>query len=76
MANKVPVLSNGTLSTLGNWRKIAVVLGGDSSPATEFLDKKITEQGEDEPVITPESQMLYLIISMIEKKTARIDLGG
>ena len=68
MAKNIPILSDGTPSTLGNWRKIAVFLGGDSNPATKFLDEKIAKQGEDEPVVADESQMLNLVVSMISKQ--------
>ena len=62
-----PVLSDGTLSTLGNWRKIAAVIGGDPNPATEWLDEKIASGDENEPVIADERQMLYVIATLITK---------
>ncbi len=66
MSKSAPILSDGTPSTLGNWRAFAVILGGrDPNPATKFLDKKIAQQGADEPVIAPESQMMFLITSLL-----------
>lgn len=58
-------LSTGGLSTLGNWRKIAASLEGEPNPATKWLDEKIKEQGEDAPVLADESQMLYVILSLL-----------
>lgn len=60
----VSKISTGEPSTLGTYRKIAAVLTGEDSPATEMLDDKIKEQGEDTEVIQHESQMLYLIVQM------------
>ena len=62
----VPIISTGEPSTLKTYRKIALALSGDvNSPAVKFFDKKIAEQGEDEIVIASESQVLYLIASML-----------
>ncbi len=54
-------LSTGEDSTLGNYRKMAVAVFGDSSPAVKFLDDKIVAQGEDEEVIASESQVLMML---------------
>ena len=61
-------LSDGSLSTLGGYRRIAITLtGSEKSKAVEFFDTKIAESpnGEDEEVIADESQMLMLIGSML-----------
>lgn len=48
--------------TLGEYRKLALVLSGDEeSRAVKFFDNKVAEQGEDEPVVAPESQMMVLM---------------
>ncbi len=67
--NKIPVLSDGTPSTLAGYRRIAAALGGDPNPATVFLDKKSKESpnGADEIVVAAESQMMLLIMRMITK---------
>ena len=52
--------------TLGEWRDLAEAVG---SKATEVFDQKIATQGRDEKVIAPESQMMFLIASMIPKET-------
>lgn len=55
--------------TLGEYRKFAILLAGnETSKAVKFFDKKIAEQGEDEPVIAAESQMLMLIAHMIQEE--------
>lgn len=66
MEREIPKISTGEPSTLGTYRKIALALSGDeNSKAVQFFDKKIAEQGEDEAVIAAESQVLYLISSML-----------
>ncbi len=52
--------------TLGDYRDISAALFGPASPATEFLNKKIAEQGEAEPVLVDESQMLLLLATLHE----------
>ncbi|MFA5559326.1 MAG: hypothetical protein WDA59_07765 [Methanofastidiosum sp.] len=56
-------LSTGHDSTLGNYRKFAVMLFGEDSGAVTFLDKKIAESpnGENEEVLADEQQMIYLL---------------
>ncbi len=68
-SSEIPTLSDGTPSTLANYRKIAAVLGGDPNPATDFLDKKAAESpgGANEVVVAAESQMLFLIVTMITR---------
>jgi len=59
-------LSTGDDSTLGNYKKMAVAVFGEDSKAVGFLNDKISlsPQGENEEVIAPESQMIYLLGSM------------
>ena len=59
-----PTLSTGQPSTLGVWRDNMVALFGPASPAVVYLDKKIAEQGRDEPVIADERQALHLFGQM------------
>jgi hypothetical protein len=60
----VAIISTGEPSTLGTYRKLAAALTGEDSPATQMLDEKIKEQGEDMEVIQDESQMMFLILQM------------
>jgi hypothetical protein len=64
-------ISTGEPATLGTYRKIAVALGGEVSPAVEFFDKKIAESpnGENEEVIAHETQVLYLIVRMLQPQS-------
>lgn len=55
------LLSTGEPSTLGVYRKMTAALFGENSKATKFLDEKIADQGEDEPVVTDERQMIQLL---------------
>lgn len=61
-------LSTGQDSTLGNYRRLTVLVFGPESRAVAYLDEKIAAQGADEPVIVDERQMLHLL--------AHIDGGG
>jgi hypothetical protein len=63
-------LSTGHDSTLGNYRKLAVVFFGPASEAVEYLDRKIAESPnkEDEEVIAAESQVIHLLASMEKPK--------
>lgn len=55
--------------TLGEYRKFAILLAGsETSRAVKFFDDKIAEQGENEQVLAPESQMLMLIAHMIQEQ--------
>jgi len=47
--------------TLADWREITVVGLGEDSPAVEFLDWKIAQQGELAIVATPWQQMILLL---------------
>lgn len=57
-------LTTGHDSTLGAYRKLATAFFGATSPAVAFLDQKIKDSpnGENEKVITLESQMVPLLI--------------
>ena len=54
--------------TLGDYRKVAMLLFGQESGATKFLDIKIAAQGEDEEVVADDSQMIYLLVQL-DKRT-------
>ena len=45
-------------------RACAAAVFGDDSPAVAFLDKKISEQGEDAEVIVNESQLISLLLQI------------
>jgi len=64
--DNIPKLSTGDDSTLGNYRKLAVALLGENTPATQFLDKKILDSpnGVNEIVVAIESLMLMVLINM------------
>ncbi len=53
--------------TLGEYRDLMIALaGGDASnPAVQLLDNKIAEQGRDERVVVPDSQMRELLLPML-----------
>ena len=59
-------LSTGDDSTLGNYKRLAIVLFGEDSKAVTYLNNKIKESpnGENEVVIVDERQMIYLLTSM------------
>jgi hypothetical protein len=59
-----PTLSTGETSTLGVWLRLSTAMFGPSSPATEFLQQKVAEQGEDEAVVVDERQLLYALTQM------------
>ncbi len=54
-------LSTGVNSTLGNYKELAITFFGKDSKAVKFIEEKIAKQGENEEVIAPESQMVYLL---------------
>jgi hypothetical protein len=62
-------ISSGEPNTLGTWRKIALSLGGENSRAVKFFDEKIaaSPNGENEEVIADETQVMYLIVRMLEE---------
>lgn len=56
-------------STLGEYRKMCLVLGVEGNKAVAFLDRKIAESSEDEEVIQADSQMRMLLMPwMLEKE--------
>lgn len=57
------------MNTLGHYLDLCSTLFGKDAPSTSFFQKKIDQHhnGRDEPVITPESQILFLI-GTLEKK--------
>jgi hypothetical protein len=59
-----PRLSTGQLSTLGIWRENISELPGQHGKALAYLDRKVAEQGADEPVIADERQVLALLLAM------------
>ena len=64
--NEMKKLSTGVDSTLGNYRGMSLIVFGEDSAATKYLDEKIAESpnGENEEVIADESQMVYLLVSL------------
>ncbi len=62
-------LSTGHDSTLGSWRDLCAATFGETSPQTKFWDEKISthEKGRDEEVIAEESQVLYLMGTLIPR---------
>lgn len=62
----VPMLSIGEPSTLGTYLKLAKIFGQD---AVDFIKKKIEESPnrEDEVVVADETQMIYLLSTMLPK---------
>ncbi len=61
---EIPLMSTGQPSTLGNWHAMCAAVFGVESPATEFVRRKMVEQGEDMAVIADEGQFLYALLSM------------
>ena len=65
-------ISSGEPATLGTYRKIALVLSGsENSEVVKFFDKKIegSPNGENEEVLADETQMMFLIITMLKSYT-------
>lgn len=61
------MLSTGQPSTLAVWRANMAACLGENSPAVAFLDRKIEQEGPDEPVLSDESQTLYAL-TMIDRQ--------
>ena len=61
-------ISTGEPSTLGTYRKIALSLSDENSRAVKFFDEKIdnSPNGEDELVLADETQMLNIIIMLLQ----------
>ena len=64
-------ISTGEPATLGTYRNIALALGGEGSPVVKFFDEKIaaSPNGENEEVIAHETQVLYLIVQMLQPQS-------
>jgi len=62
-----PVLSTGQPSTLAVWRELMTELAGNHGRAVAYLDRKIAEQGADQPVLADESQVLMLLVAMDQR---------
>lgn len=58
---------NDCPETLGEYRDLVVAFSpfGEKSKAAQFLDEKIAEQGRDEKVVAPDSQMRMLLMPML-----------
>ena len=63
---RIPKLTTGHDSTLGNYKLLSVPLFGPESKAIEYLDQKIAKYGPDEPVLQDERQMLQLLCAIHE----------
>lgn len=61
-------LSTGQPNTLGTYLKNCKAMFGEDSNAVKFLQDKVDEQGEDEEVIMHETQMLYLLGTLHNRK--------
>lgn len=60
-------LARGDDATLGNYRKLALLLEFDENgKAIKFLDTKIAQSGENEKVIVSEAQMIALLFKIDE----------
>lgn len=56
--------------TLGEYRKMVTSIVGENNKAVQFLTEKIAEQGEDEEVLAPDSQMRELLFPMMIQKVS------
>ena len=63
-------LSTGDDSTLGNYRKLTVLVFGENNKAVEYLDELIAKspKGENEEVLADENQMVHVLGRMILNK--------
>lgn len=67
-------ISTGEPNTLGTYRSIAMALSGDeNSKVVRFFDDKIAESpnGAEEKVIAAESQVMYLIGTMLTEEVTQ-----
>ena len=62
--DRVPILSTGQPSTLGNWHRLCVVTFGIDSPPTAYIKSLLDEQGADMAVLADEQQLLLVLIQM------------
>jgi len=63
--SNTPTLSTGQPSTLGVWRELVVGVFGEDNAAVAYFDDKIAEQGEHQPVLADERQVLHMITTLI-----------
>lgn len=52
-------------ATLGEYRDMVAAIAGENNKAVWFLDQKIKEEGRDEIVIAPDSQMRMVLLPMM-----------
>lgn len=67
-------ISTGEPNTLGTYRNIAMALSGDkNSKVARFFDDKIAKSiyGVEEKVIAAESQVMYLIITILSEEVTQ-----
>jgi hypothetical protein len=57
-------LSTGDDSTLGNYRRLAVVAFGPTSKAVAYLDERIAAEGPGGQVIADERQVIQLLATI------------
>jgi len=62
--SRAPQLSTGQPSTLAVWRLNLAELPGNHGRALAYLDRKIAQQGADEPVLSDERQVLAVLLAM------------
>lgn len=64
------MLSTGDPSTLGTYKKLAKIFG---EKAETFIQNKIDESpnGENEEVLAPEGQMIFILSSMMEQNETK-----
>lgn len=62
------LLSTGDPSTIGSYLKLSrAFFGAESSPVTYLLGlSRDSPKGEDEPILVDESQMIFLLGSMLD----------
>lgn len=63
---------NNCPETLGEYYDLCLALGGNDCEAVFLLEEKIKKQGRDEKVIAPDSQMRFLLLPLILKKTSKV----
>lgn len=63
---RVDEKGNTCPETLGEYRDMVFSIVRDvANPAVRFLDKKIDEQGHDEVVLAPDSQMCLMLFEIM-----------
>jgi methionine synthase I (cobalamin-dependent) len=62
--------------TLGDYRELAVFLGGEDNHAVRFFDERIACQGADMQVLADEGQMLLLIQTLFDETDAKAFASG